>query len=203
MARQSRRVFREPHSALRVQGAVADLALPLNDVEDLDPLMERVGPARYVLLGEASHGTADYYDWRRRLSERLIAEKGFNFIAVEGDWPDCYRLNRYIKNYPDAGKNAHSVLHQMTRWPTWMWANWEIVALAEWLFKLNSSRPHNSKVGFYGLDVYSLWESMEAILSYLRKVDPPALKIAEEAYECFEPYRKDEGRSYARKSQFV
>jgi erythromycin esterase-like protein len=169
----------------------------------LSPLFDRIGDARIVMLGEASHGTHEFYTWRTFITEKLIIEKGFNFIAVEGDWPDCYRLNRYIKNYPDAGKNAHSVLHQMTRWPTWMWANWEIVALAEWLFKLNSSRPHNSKVGFYGLDVYSLWESMEAILSYLRKVDPPALKIAEEAYQCFEPYRKDEGRSYARKSQFV
>ena len=122
---------------------------------------------------------------------------------MEGDWPDCYRLNRYIKNYPSSGGNAYDVLKEFNRWPTWMWANWEIVALAEWLYEFNRNLPANKKAGFYGLDVYSLWESMESIMKYLRKTDPGALKVAEEAYECFEPYRKEEGTSYARASQFV
>jgi Erythromycin esterase homolog len=88
-------------------------------------------------LGEASHGTHEFYTWRTYITQKLIVEKEFNFIAVEGDWPDCYRLNRYIKNYADSGNSAHEVLHQISRWPTWVWANWEIAALAEWLYKFN------------------------------------------------------------------
>src|SRR5438093_1755156 len=112
---------------------VRTLSRPLNDANDLDPLMERIGEARYVLLGEASHGTAEYYTWRARISRRLIQEKGFSFIAVEGDWPDCYRVNRYIKGYPDYGHSAREVLHTFQRWPTWMWANHDILELATWL----------------------------------------------------------------------
>jgi len=178
-------------------------AFPVNELDDLSPLMKRIGDARIVMLGEASHGTSEYYSWRAYITKKLIEEKGFNFIAVEGDWPDCYRVNRYIKNYPGAGNNAFEVLKQFNRWPTWMWANWEIVALTEWLFQFNKNLPANKKIGFYGLDVYSLWESMESIMKYLRKTDPAALKIAEEAFSCFEPYSKDEGSSYARATQFV
>jgi len=93
-------------------------AHPLKTTEDLDPLLERIGEARFVLLGEASHGTSEYYQWRARISRRLITEKGFSFVAVEGDWPDCYRVNRYVKGYPDAGKSARDVLHEFKRWPT-------------------------------------------------------------------------------------
>ncbi|HEU4574906.1 MAG TPA: erythromycin esterase family protein [Chitinophagaceae bacterium] len=175
----------------------------LEIMEDLDPLFERIGDARIVMLGESSHGTHEYYTWRSYITKRLIEEKGFNFIAVEGDWPDCYRLNRYIKNYTGAGNSAKEVLSAFNRWPTWMWANWEIVALAEWLVTYNKPLPVNQKVGFYGLDVYSLWESMESIMQYLAKTDPAAMKIAEEAWRCFEPYKTEEGHSYARALQFV
>src|SRR5205085_5739094 len=118
---------------------VRALARPLREPRDLDPLLERIGDAHYVLLGEASHGTAEYYTWRMRLSQRLIQEKGFSFIAVEGDWPDCYRVNRYIKNCPDSGGSAYEVLHAFDRWPTWMWANREIVELAEGWRRYNES----------------------------------------------------------------
>jgi erythromycin esterase len=175
----------------------------LKSKNDLAPLFDRIGDARIVMLGEASHGTHEFYTWRSYITTKLIKEKGFNFIAVEGDWPDCYRLNRFIKNYRDAGENSRTVLKEIKRWPTWMWANWEIVELAAWLSEYNKLLPLYEKIGFYGLDVYSLWESMESILNYLQKVDPNALKTAQEAYWCFEPYRKDEGRSYARASQFV
>jgi len=170
---------------------------------DLDSLIDHIGDSRIVMLGEATHGTHEYYTWRSLISQRLIREKGFSFIAVEGDWPDCYRLNRYIKNYSGAGVSAFEVLHAFNRWPTWMWANWEIVALAEWLSDHNRSLPVNRKAGFYGLDVYSLWESMEAILNYLRKVDPSALPVAEKAFECFAPYQREEGRGYAYASLMV
>ena len=101
--------------------AIKQWAYPMEYHIHIDPLMERIGDARIVMLGEASHGTSEYYSWRSYITQRLIQEKGFNFIAVEGDWPDCYRLNRYIKNYPDAGKNAIDVLREFNRWPTWMW----------------------------------------------------------------------------------
>src|SRR3954471_330966 len=126
---------------------------PLSSPSDLDPLLDRIGDARYVLLGEASHGTSEYYSWRAELSKRLIREKGFSFIAVEGDWPDCYRVNRYIKGYADAGRSAEEVLHAFERWPTWMWANREILALAERLRVHNRYLPAERQVGFYGLDV--------------------------------------------------
>ncbi len=180
-----------------VLGVINQWAYPLRSKADLKPLFDRIGEARIVMLGEASHGTHEYYTWRTHISKRLIEEKGFNFIAVEGDWPDCYRLNRYIKGYDSENKSAFKLLHAFRRWPTWMWANWEIVAFADWLRIYNSPLAANMKIGFYGLDVYSLWESMESIMQYLRKTDPAALKLAEEAFHCFEPFRRDEGSSYA------
>jgi erythromycin esterase-like protein len=178
-------------------------AFPLQSKADLEPLFDRIGDARIVMLGEASHGTHEYYTWRTHISKWLIENKGFNFIAVEGDWPDCYRLNRFVKGYDIANKSVFKVLHAFDRWPTWMWANWEIIALGDWLQEHNRGLPANKKAGFYGLDVYSLWESMESIMQYLKKTDPTALRVAEEAFRCFEPYHQDEGTSYARASQFV
>ena len=140
--------------------ALSNLARPLQTAADLDPLLDLIGDADYVLLGEASHGTSEYYTWRARLSKRLLQEKGFSFIAVEGDWPDCYAINRFIKHYEHAAQSARDVLATFTRWPTWMWANWEIVALIAWLRTYNDSRPPAQQVGFYGLDVYSLRESL-------------------------------------------
>jgi len=168
----------------------------LSSSQDLDPLLDEIGNAAYVLLGEASHGTHEFYTWRSAISKRLITEKGYSFIAVEGDWPDCYQINRYVKGYNEGGTSAIEVLKKFKRWPTWMWANWEIAALMEWLRKYNAGRPVDKKVGFYGLDVYSLWESMEVIVNYLRKEDPKTAKLAIEAMRCFEPY--DEGQDYAR-----
>src|SRR4051794_17968259 len=106
---------------------------PLRTAGDLDPLMDAIGEARFVLLGEASHGTSEFYTWRTEISKRLVQEKGFSFIAVEGDWPDCYRVNRYVRGVPDAGDSAEEVLHAFERWPTWMWANREVIELCEWI----------------------------------------------------------------------
>src|SRR5436190_1069950 len=116
---------------------IRQIALPLRGNADLDVLLEAIGDRRFVLLGEASHGTAEYYSWRTAISQRLIEEKGFSFIAVEGDWPDCYRVNRHLKGLGDSGDSARDVLHAFARWPTWMWANEEVVELVEWL------REHN------------------------------------------------------------
>jgi erythromycin esterase-like protein len=164
----------------------------LSNSKDLDSLIERAGNARIVLLGEASHGTHEYYTWRAAISKRLIAEHGFNFVAVEGDWPDCYRVNRYVKGFELSDKKPEQVLHSFNRWPTWMWANWEVAAFISWLRQYNDKLPVNRKAGFYGLDVYSLWESMEALLGYLEKTDPSAARIAEKALDCFEASGRNE-----------
>ncbi len=177
-------------------------AKPLRDPADLDPLVDAIGSARVVMLGEASHGTSDYYTWRLHLSRRLIGEHGFSFIAVEGDWPDCYRVNRFVKGIDRTSGSARDVLSAFERWPTWMWANWEVVALAEWLRAHNAERPVAERAGFFGLDVYSLWESLGAVMTYLEETDPEALPAAREAYACFEPFGRDI-QAYARSTAFV
>jgi erythromycin esterase len=120
---------------------VVRIASPLDRPSDLNPLLNQIGDSRYVLLGEASHGTSEYYRWRTEISQRLIREHNFSFIAVEGDWPDCYRVNRYVKGLPDSGTDACEVLEAFSRWPTWMWANEEVLALAAWMRQLNADRP--------------------------------------------------------------
>ena len=201
-ARQKRLIERDTRGVAELAALVRGMEYSLREAEDLDPLLDRVGDARCVLLGEASHGTSEYYTWRTRISERLIREKGFSFIAVEGDWPDCYEVNRYVKGYPGSGESAREVLSVFDRWPTWMWANEEIVELTEWLRQHNHGLPEEKRVGFYGLDVYSLWESMEAIIKYLERVDPEAVETARRAYRCFEPYDED-AQKYARATASV
>ena len=181
---------------------LARIARPLESARDLDPLLDAVGDARFVLLGEASHGTSEFYAWRAEISKRLIAEQGFSFIGVEGDWPDCYRVNRYAKRMLDSGSSARDVLHAFERWPTWMWANSEVVDLVEWLRDVNRLRSEEDRVGFYGLDVYSLWDSMRAVNEYLERVDPQLAAAARRAYNCFEPYAEDV-QEYARATALV
>jgi erythromycin esterase len=171
----------------------------LNTAKDLDALIEDIGDRKVVMLGEASHGTHEYYTWRTAISKRLIQEKGFSFIAVEGDWPDCYKINRYVKGYKDAGDSIEEVLKTFDRWPTWMWANWEIAALAESLKDYNKKMPLEKKIGFYGLDVYSLWDSMYEMLNYLEKEDPQAAQSVQKAIQCFESFQEAE-YMYARYS---
>jgi erythromycin esterase-like protein len=194
----ARRKIPEPD----VNRSLAAAIRPLSEPADLDPLIEAIGDARYVLLGEASHGTSEFYTWRTELSKRLITEKQFHFIGVEGDWPDCYAVNRFVKSYPDSGDSAAEVLHKFDRWPTWMWANRETVALAEWMHEHNRGLSAEQKVGFYGLDVYSLWESMAAVVQYLDGVDPEFAVQARRAYMCFEPYAED-AQEYARATAMV
>ena len=200
MSRPLSRLWRgsEPDAALLNE--IQTLARPLKDAGDLDPLIEQIGDSRYVLLGEASHGTSDFYTWRTEISKRLITEKGFSFIAVEGDWPDCYSVNRYVKAL--AGDSDEQVLHAFSRWPTWMWANQEVVELAEWMHDHNANLPHDRQAGFYGLDVYSLWESMHSVLEYLDRLDPELARNARRAYSCFEPYEED-AQEYARATVLV
>src|SRR5690349_21026735 len=115
---------------------------------DLDALLERIGDAHVVLLGEASHGTSEFYTWRFRITRRLIEEKGFNFVAVEGDWLDCERVNHFIHGFDDPHASARDALHAFDRWPTWMWANEEVVELADWLRRYNDRRGPAERAGF-------------------------------------------------------
>ena len=177
-------------------------ARPLATPDDLDPLLDAIGDARYVLLGEASHGTSEFYTWRTEISRRLITEKQFSFIAVEGDWPDCRRVDRFVKGRPGSGTDADEVLHAFARWPTWMWANREVADLVRWLRDHNRRLPSGAQVGFYGLDVYSLWDSMGAVVQYLEGIDPVAAKAARRAYGCFDPYY-DDAQEYARATALV
>lgn len=166
---------------------VRSLSRPLRSPTDLDPLLNRIGDAGCVLLGASSYGTHEYYTWRAEISKRLIEEKGFSFIAVDGDWPDCYRLNRLIHAYPASGDNARQVLHAFVRWPTWLLANEELVELTHWLRKHNEGLSQMNKVGFYGLDVYCLWDSLYQVVGYLGEHDPSALPAARQAFQCFDP----------------
>jgi erythromycin esterase len=181
---------------------IREISHPLQTLASLDPLMDRIGDARVVLLGEATHGTSEYYLWRMRLTQRLIQEKAFSFMAVEGDWPDCYRVNRYATGRAGAGENAREVLNAFERWPTWMWANWEVAALVEWLRRHNESKSEDERIGFYGLDVYSLWESLAEVTHFLEENHPDAVSAAYRAFDCFQPYDSDV-QAYARASRFV
>lgn len=168
----------------------------------LDALVERVGDARLVLIGEASHGTHEFYAWRDRLTRRLVGELGFGFVAVEGDWPDCRRLHRYVTGGPGGPDDVDEALRGYDRWPTWMWANSAVRAAMGWLREHNAGLPPGRRVGFHGLDVYSLHRSMREVLRWLREHEPDHAAAALQAYACFEPYGPDP-LTYARATRWV
>jgi erythromycin esterase-like protein len=151
------------------------------------PLLKSIGTARFALLGEASHGTHEFYRERAEITKRLIVEQGFNAVAVEADWPDAYRVNRYVRGQSD-DRNADEALSGFKRFPVWMWRNTVVADFAEWLRALNAGRPPDQRVGFYGIDLYSLFTSMEAVLLHLARVDPAAGRRARQRYSCFDHY---------------
>ncbi|TLS52564.1 erythromycin esterase family protein [Paenibacillus antri] len=172
-------------------------ASALRSSEDYAALALAAADARFALLGEASHGTSEFYAGRAEITKRLIESHGFRFIAVEGDWPSCMALNKYVKRAPDAPVSVREAMRAFDRWPSWMWANEEIAELVEWLRAYNDKLPEGDvKVGFYGIDVYSLWESLDEMIAYLGKIGSPALEQAQRAFECFEAHQRDE-QSYA------
>src|SRR3982750_102381 len=150
-----------------VTNAVNELALPLDgNQHDYDELLKLIHEARFCLLGEATHGTHEFYQRRAEITKRLIKENGFTAVAVEADWPDAFRINRYVRGLSD-DRNADDALSGFKRFPTWMWRNTVVVDFVEWLRAYNESLPKNGiKVGFYGLDLYSLYTSIEAVLGY-------------------------------------
>src|SRR6266699_2323452 len=171
---------------------VEEAARPIEGTaHDYDPLITLVHEARFCLLGEATHGTHEFYRQRAEITKRLIKEKGFTAVAVEADWPDAFRVNRYVRGLSD-DRNADEALSGFKRFPTWMWRNTVILEFVEWLRDYNSSLPVGAtKVGFYGLDLYSLYTSIESVLGYLDKIDPAAAKRARYRYSCFEHFAED------------
>src|SRR5436190_2074479 len=163
-----------------------ETARPLSDGDPHDALIEAIGDARLVLLGEASHGTHDFYAERARLTQRLIVEKGFHAVAVEADWPDAYRVNRFVRNLGE-DRDADTALSGFKRFPVWMWRNVDVLDFVRWLRAHDDSLPAGApKVGFYGVDLYSLHASIDEVLKYLAKVDPEAARLARERYRCFD-----------------
>jgi erythromycin esterase-like protein/predicted phosphoribosyltransferase len=169
-----------------------DAIRPLTgDLSDYDALIDRATSARFVLLGEASHGTQDFYHERAEITKRLIAEAGFTAVAVEADWPDAYRVNRFVRGESD-DDTAEEALGDFRRFPVWMWRNTEVESFVALLREYNDTLATDAtKVGFYGLDLYSLHTSMEAVVKYLEEVDPEAAVRARERYACFDQFGRD------------
>src|SRR4051794_24916794 len=170
-----------------VTNAVNEEARPLEGKpSDYDPLLELIHEARFCLLGEASHGTHEFYRERAEITKQLIREKGFTAVAVEADWPDAYRINRYVRGADDEADGAFSGFR---RFPTWMWRNTVVLDFVQWLRAHNQDSTRVGEMaGFYGLDLYSLHSSMEAVVAYLDKVDPDAARRARFRYSCFEHF---------------
>jgi erythromycin esterase-like protein len=170
--------------------AIRKSAHPLTgDHTDFAPLLRLIGDSRFVLLGEASHGTHEFYRVRAQITKLLIAEKGFNAVAVEADWPDAYRVNQFVR-YEGDDEDAVDALRGFERFPSWMWRNADVLDFVGWLRNHNGPR-HGHKAGFYGLDLYSLHSSMRAVLDFLDKVDPEAARRARHRYGCFENFGED------------
>lgn len=161
------------------------------EISDYDPLLDLIGDARFVLLGEASHGTHEFYRERAQITKRLITEKGFTAVAVEADFPDANRINRYVRGMGD-DMDAIDSLGGFKRFPAWMWRNADVLDFVGWLRAHNDDQPDpDSQAGFYGLDLYSMNSSMDAVLSYLDKVDPAAARRARDRYACFDGFGGD------------
>jgi erythromycin esterase-like protein len=155
---------------------------------DYDRLLDAIGDARYVLIGEASHGTHEFYAERARITRRLIEEKGFGAVAAEADWPDAYRVTRWLARRGE-DRSAEQALSGFRRFPAWMWRNTVVRDFVSWLHRHNERAA--TPVGFYGLDLYSLFGSIHAVLAYLDRVDPAAARRARSRYACFDHFRED------------
>ncbi|PYQ02894.1 MAG: erythromycin esterase [Acidobacteria bacterium] len=168
---------------------VRKATLPLGSREDFDPLLSAIGETGLVLIGEASHGTHEFYRVRAEITKRLLAEKGFGAVAIEGDWPDAWRVNRYVRGRSE-DRDASEALAGFRRFPTWMWRNTDVLDFVGWLRAYNEGKGERA-AGFYGLDLYSLHASMEAVLGYLDTVDAAAARRARERYACFDHFGED------------
>jgi erythromycin esterase-like protein len=174
---------------LDVSGLIREAAEPLPDIDDpaFGAMFDRYGDARVVLLGEASHGTSEFYRARAAISRRLIERHGFNIVAVEADWPDAATVDRYVRHRePREGE-----FRAFERFPTWMWRNREFDGFIRWLRTHNQQRPYEGMCGFYGLDLYNLSASMRAVIDFLEQQDPGLARLAHRRYGCLEPWAEE------------
>lgn len=189
-AAETERVKRTPTARSSIAHLIRETCHPISDIGEVElgSLLEQIGDAQVVLLGEATHGTSEFYEMRTRITTELVMRRGFNIVTIEGDWPDAARVDHYVRalEFPP-GETA-----TFTRFPTWMWRNQEVVKLIEWLKSHNEvvDDPER-RVGFHGLDLYSLYKSRDAVLRYLNDVDPKAAAIARERYACLSPWERD------------
>lgn len=195
-------------SALSLSDLIADSAQVIHGkASDYDQLLRQIGDARFVLIGEASHGTHEFYAERARITQRLIEEKGFNAIAIEADWPVADRVNRYVRrsqlnSETELDQCAADALEALEMFPSWLWANVDVALFVEWLRQHNDeveenedeNSRHQAKVGFYGLDTYRLFRSMDLALNYLDEVDQESAELARKRYACFDQFHRDSQR---------
>ena len=170
--------------------AIHRMLTPLAGADDCRTSVELVGDAQLALLGEASHGTHEFYASRACITKHLIVESGFRAVVVEADWPDAYRVNRYVR-HQSRDASAVEALEDFTRFPSWMWRNTDVVEFVEWLREHNDGLPPEQQAGFYGMDLYALYSSIRAVLEYLEKTDPAAARRARDRYACFDRYDED------------
>ncbi len=188
------------HSDEEIVMHIRSHALALSAASDLDPLIKRAAGRRLVLLGEASHGTSEYYTWRKKISRRLIEEHGFDFILVEGDWPLALKVNRFVKHESDESAGDYrQILAHFNRWPAWMWANEEVAMLVKWMHRHNAKLPEQERSGFYGMDIYAHEEAMRQVLRFLERHDAEKSRQARAYYQCFS--RFDDLTAYLRMVQ--
>ena len=184
-----RLIQHRPRQAEALPGLIRARGEAFEDVESapLDMMMDRIADARVVLIGEASHGTSEFYRMRARITKRLIEEKGFTIVAAEADWPDAARIDHYVRHR----ETPPSEWQAFARFPTWMWRNEEVRGFVDWLHQWNAARAPQTRAGFYGLDLYSLYNSTQAIIDYLEDVDPELARIARHRYGCLSPWEAD------------
>ena len=178
-------------AALLLVRAIRHIAQPLDAFSpDYDAVLDHIGDARFVLLGEATHGTHEFYQERARITERLIVERGFTAVALEADWPDAYRVNRYVRG-EGSDRDDEESLRDFKRFPSWMWRNTDFLDFVGWLRDYNRTVPDQQRAGVYGLDLYSLFSSIQAVVRYLDRVDAPAAERARARYACFDHFNED------------
>ncbi len=177
-----------PEVSAALLDGIRAAALPVTGrASDLDPLIENIGDARFVLLGEATHGTHEFYQARAALTRRLVSEHGFRALVVEADWPDALRVNAFVRG-DGQDTSAAGALDDFQRFPRWMWRNREVEELVTWMRAHNATLPPEQRAGFYGMDLYSLHASMREVVAYLDTVDPEAAQRARQRYACFDSF---------------
>jgi len=169
-----------------VPEALHTIARPIHGEQDIDRIVDLIANKRLVLLGEASHGTHEFYDYRASITRRLVTNHGFVAVAVEGDWPDALRADRFVRGQSSDDDDAAAALGAFERFPRWMWRNDDVAVMLSWLASVNAEQPEHKRVGFYGLDLYSMHSSMKAVIDYLGDTDPAAVARARQRYACFD-----------------